>query len=374
MIKKKIIVYLVVALLLICGIMSDYKYYEYKKNPDITYNFADEDDFIAEYAVNIPFRSQLLNMNGFLRCKLGLREMNGITKLNNGYLTDTSCPITEEDVINNINALLSFQKYCECNGVEFIYVQPPDKVAFNDSQLPAGVSDNHNNIANYVVKALRDKKIDVIDIREKYIEDGIDNYEMFYRTDHHWTTLAGFYAFSKIVEEVNSLMNVEPDYFYTDIDNYSLQEYPSIFLGTRGQRTGLAFAECKDNYVLIKPSFPTRILNETTGDVGSFEDNIIRYDALSEEVGDKGKTYDWVYKKGDINSLKSLDAPTDLNVLLLTDSFGYVVRPFMVLEYANFHVGSYSDLNKDYIIENDIDVVIVLPYTGVYSKDGFTFN
>ena len=26
-------------------------------------------------------------------------------------------------------------------------------------------------------------------------EDGIDQYDMMYRTDHHWTTEAGFYAY-----------------------------------------------------------------------------------------------------------------------------------------------------------------------------------
>lgn len=46
-----------------------------------------------------------------------------------------------------------------------------------------------------LVEGLRENGIETMDLRFLMHGDGIDPYNMFYRTDYHYTTEAGFYTF-----------------------------------------------------------------------------------------------------------------------------------------------------------------------------------
>ena len=48
-------------------------------------------------------------------------------------------------------------------------------------------------------------------IREKIREDGLDIYDMFYRTDHHWKTWSGLWAAGKIAAGLNECCGYDID-------------------------------------------------------------------------------------------------------------------------------------------------------------------
>ena len=75
---------------------------------------------------------------------------------------------------------------------------------------------------------------------------------MMYKTDHHWTTRAGFYAYCKLEDYLTQIFQCDVDSRIGDINNYNIEVYEKWHLGSNGQRTGIYFAGI-DDFELIVP-------------------------------------------------------------------------------------------------------------------------
>lgn len=62
-------------------------------------------------------------------------------------------------------------------------------------------------------------------IREKIREDGLDIYDMFYRTDHHWKTWSGLWAAEKIAAGLNELRGYDIDLSLYDESRYTFKDW-----------------------------------------------------------------------------------------------------------------------------------------------------
>ena len=352
------------------GAMADRNLYRFKRYGETNANYEFEDDSDAksvgiqtEYAVHFPFKVNLIDLNGLIRRWAGEREMNGVIKLNNGYLTETSQPAGEEQINADIDAVAQYAAYCRGLGIRVIYVQPPYKISKYDPQLPDGVSDGHNESLDKLLDGLKQKEVEVLDLRAQMFMEGINQYDLFYKTDHHWTTEGGFYAYQKIAERIASDTGTDVDPMLLDIHHYQIDNYPQWHLGSRGQRTGALFAGI-DDYHLIYPAFETHIYNESDQSVKSLKDALIKMEVFSDRSLQSRYTYDFAYAKCDINELRSLDAKTDLNVLLLSDSYQEAMKAYMLLTYKEFHIGNYWRLSTSVVNQYHPDVIVIMPYGG----------
>ncbi len=361
------------------GVIADKNLYRFKYygEADSNYEFGESSgDIQTEYAVNFPFKVRLVDFNGLIRRIAGQREMNGITKLNNGYLTAISGTVSEDQINDIVNEVVKYANYCEERDIRVIYVQAPYKVSKYDPQLPDGVTDSHNESLDMLVERLEENGIETMDLRSLMHEDGIDQYDMFYRTDHHYTTEGGFYAFQKISARISEDTGTTVDPKLLNFDNYQIDNYTKWHLGSSGQRTGSLFAGI-DDYHLIYPKFETHIFNSADQSVKSFKDALVRMDVFANKNAQNRYTYDLAYTNSDINTLQSLDADTDLNVLLLSDSFQHAIKPYMLLAYKEFHIGKYWDLSTSVVNQYQPDVIVIMPSGGIISTPSslvVTFN
>lgn len=354
------------AFIIVFGVIADKNLYRFKYygEANSNYEFGESSgDIQTEYAVNFPFKVRLVDFNGLIRRMAGQHEMNGITKLNNGYLTQVSGMVSDEQISNNVNALVQYVNYCKERGIRVIYVQTPYKISKYDPQLPDGVTDGHNESLDMLIERLKENGIETMDLRSLMYEDGIDQYDMFYRTDHHYTTEGGFYAFQKISAQISEDTGTTVDPKLLNLDNYQIDNYTKWHLGSRGQRTGALFAGI-DDYHLIYPKFETHIFNNTDNSVKSLKDALVRTDVFTNRNAQSRYTYDWAYTNSDINTLRSLDANTDLNVLLLSDSFQHAIKPYMLLAYKEFHIGEYWKLSTSVVNQYHPDVIVIMPFGG----------
>lgn len=369
-IRKNNFLYAVLFLATVFGVgaMADRNLYRFVRYGETSANYEFEDaskseDIQMAYVVNFPFKVNLIDLNGFMRRLFGEREMNGVTKLNNGYLTMVAASAQDEQISANVEAIAQYAAYCRTLGIRVLYVQPPYKISKYDPQLPAGVYDGHNASLNMLVDRLQQKGVEILDLREQMHADGVNPYDLFYKTDHHWTTEGGFYAYQKIAERIASDTGTTVDPKLLDMENYQIDNYPRWHLGSRGQRTGILFAGI-DDYHLIYPAFETHIYNEVDQSVKSLKDALIKMDVFSKRSVQSRYTYDFAYTGSDINQLHSLDAATDLNVLLLSDSYQEAMKAYMLLTYKEFRVGNYWRLSTSLVNQYHPDVVVIMPYAG----------
>lgn len=318
----------------------------------------------TDIATCFQAKNTFVNLNGAAHRLFGHREMNNVIKLNNGYLLTTFDYKEDEKLQHNADMITQLKSYLDKQGIEFLYVIPPYTSDKYDSQLPTGAIDYGNDNLDRFAKMLREGGIDPLDLRETMQEDDVDHYNMMYRTDHHWTTKAGFYAYSKINEILLQKLNCEVDPIVMDFANYSVTTYHRWHLGSNGQRTGVYFAGI-DDFDLILPAYDTSISDGY--EVGTFEDIAIRKDALEKRDPTSRYTYDDVLGKMLLGIFANNKSLNDKKIMVITDSYGKAVNPFLILSYREVWSGEKAEYRT--IKEYNPDVVIILHYVGNILKD-----
>ena len=143
---------------------------------------------------SVPFYHEMINLNTFFQMTLGKNviedtaEGDEVVKLKNGYLTFVCEPA---DVTESARSLLSLQETCKENGAELYFVLTPQKISKYDPELPTGVQDNYNPMADAFLAQLGGQ-VHCTDLRQVIHENGINQYNFFFKTDHHWTPEGAF--------------------------------------------------------------------------------------------------------------------------------------------------------------------------------------
>lgn len=333
--KVTSIIYVIVFIFMIgvIGSISLKNLIRFYINDEIDYNEWSADlgnKFETDITTTFFEKFQFVNLNGAVRNALGQQEMNGVIKLNNGYLL-TTIPYSSDtylqtcaDKVNNL------KRYCEKRGTELVYVSTPYTSGKYDSELPGGVEDYGNDNIDRFIAMLDNLAVDTIDFRVKMYDDQIDHYSMMYKTDHHWTTEAGFYAYGVLENYIVSKTGCKIDERISDMDNYTITKYKNWHLGSRGQRTGRYYAGI-DDFDLITPNFDTKIQNDS-GTVGTMQDLVINMEPLSKKQYTSRYTYDYVLGRS-LGHYTNLDCQNDIKVLFVTDSFGEAVSPYLIMGF-----------------------------------------
>lgn len=179
--------------------------------------------------------------------------------------------------------------------------------------------------------------------------------DVYYRTDHHWTSLGAFYGANAICDS----LGLEP----LDLSNYQKTTVSDQFYGTSFSTSGVRWLppDHIDAYV------PDEGVTVTSWFNGSPVEGSLYVDSKL-EVKDK-----YAYFLGGnqplcvIESEKTPDGP---KVLLIRDSYSDSLAPFLTERFSEIHL---FDLRynltsiQSYVEEHDIDTVIVL-----YSFANFT--
>lgn len=318
--------------------------------------------FETDVASSFWHKTDFVDLNGAIRNVLHQQEMNEVIKLNNGYLTTIIQRCSDEKIFEFAENTATFNEYLKNRGTLLIYAQPPYTCSKYDTELPAGVEDYGNDNLDRMVEQLRNQGVSTIDFRETMHDEGINQYDLMYKTDHHWTTEAGFYAYTKLEQEINAYTGCQIDNTIDSIDNYEIKTYKNWHLGSRGQRTGKLYAGI-DDFDLIIPKFDTAI-EDSYGNKGTVIDRIIDMDALEKKDNTSRYTYDNVYGKS-CDAFTNLKSKNDVTVLMISDSFSKVVNPYLIMQYKHFYWlpdQDVSTITPEYIEKINPDVVIMMYY------------
>lgn len=332
--------------------------------------------FETDLAANFFRKFDFVNLNGAVRKLLGQREMNGVFKLDNGYLTVPLAECPEDRLRLFADRTAAFQSYLRKRGTDLVYVSPPYVSDLYDPQLPAGTEDFSNANIDRLLALFAEKGIDTIDVRAAMHSDGVSHYDMVYRTDHHWTTEAGFYTGGLLERYIAEKTGCETDPRIFDISNYTVTKYENIFLGTRGKRTGRFFAGT-DDYVLIEPDFETRIRN-SDGVTGSIADFFIDMEPLAKADYENGYVYDAVPRWGAYaGNYVNLLSRNDVKVLMISDSYAKAVNPFLIMGFGEMNCwlnGNVSYITPEMVEDYDPDVVIMMYYPDYINAGSGSFD
>lgn len=359
--------YIAVFLVIIIGLgfLSYRKLTKFYINQEKDYNEWTPDlgsKFETDIASTFFNKFGFVNLNGAVCNALNQPCMNGVVKLNNGYLL-TTLPYSSDEVLRTYaDSTIRFDEYLKNRGTVLVYANTPYTSSKYDPQLPIGINDYGNDNCDRFLQMLKDAGVDTIDFRETMHDDGIDQYSMMYKTDHHWTTKAGLYAYGVLEDYIVDKTGCDVDERISDIQNYTVTTYKKWHLGSRGQRTGIYYAGI-DDFDLIIPNFDTSIQNGA-GTVGNMQDVMINMEPLTNKDYTSRYTYDSVLG-GSLGHFTNLDCKNDIKVLIITDSFGKAVAPYLAMGFAQIdyvYDADVSGVTPEFIESIDPDVVIMMYY------------
>lgn len=288
-------------------------------------------------------KATYVNFNGLMARIMDQPELNELIMLKNGYLSWTGGSFSHEEldtVFVNIQKLAERQK---SQGKEFLFVLAPGKTYQFEEYAPAGYSDTLNEDADYFLGLMEQNDIAYLDLRRSMEQDGISYEDAFYKTDHHWTTQTGFWAYTKIVDALHQMGTItEVDSLYTDPENYNFEIYENSFLGSLGKRTGRYFSGV-DDFCVITPKYPTNISAHIPSagiDVtGEFAE--AAYNNRSMDILDAGDYFNdnpyglYGWSDRPLISWRNENAPEDQRVMLIGNSYGNVPFAFMSLYFTS---------------------------------------
>jgi hypothetical protein len=254
-------------------------------------------------------------------------------------------------------------------------------VCKNDTLAPKHHIADEN--ADRLLSGLKRSGVAYVDLREEIHRQGLSHHDLFFKTDHHWKPEAGLWAAKTIAERLNNFFDFDIETSLYDLERYDCQVY-SDFLGSIGRSMTLAAAKLEP-FTFLFPKFDTdltiRILSRAIEKRGDFrvtyhQENL-EY-ALQEKDPYK-KDYYSVYFYGltpMISVHNHLLKHETNKILIIRDSFGYVLAPFLALgvqdvDTMDIRVGlsGFTGSIRSFIEKSLPNVVIVAYYPGMIRQE-----
>ena len=298
-----------------------------------------------------PFRNSLIKWKTASDLTLDIIESNGVIKSKDGYLIERIKNPSENNIRHDIKSLDNFKRSNpNCN---FYFLLAPNAGNIMSEKLPRTVHMSNQN--KYMTSFFNDlKKIGITPIdSRKTLEKNIDKQQLYYRTDHHWTTGAAYLAY----KEAHKEMGLDSDIKYKKLSIHR------NFRGTLASKSGFTngrndelqiywpkknqnYHDSIDNFVDVK---------KTTNTFYAF-DNLKKKDAYTIFGGWNHPFY-------------TISTPTQSTrkLLLVKDSYANCMIPFLTQDFRKIVVVDpryyFGDINKIMAEEGITDVLFL--YNGL---------
>ena len=316
------------------------------------------------------------SLEAFFQWELNNPSKDGIIPMRNGYLAGTCPKLKEEEIDQLVENIADFKDFLEKNNISFLYANAGSNVCPYNKQMYENTFENSNENADELLSSLQKCGIDVLDFRKDMQRDDLDWYSFYYRTDHHWTTLAGLWAAGDLADKLNQDYDFLFDKSYFSTRAYDITHYDNYWLGSRGRVLTLVRAPL-DDYDLIIPKFRTNFtINVPSQGLelsGDYKNVIMKMDQLEQVANYSG--IDFLNKPeayGCVNTtryaeLKLINKLHTNNpgkkILFVRDSYADYLLSYLacdVEEEDAICLQSFTGSLKAYVRETRPDIVIVL--------------
>ena len=309
----------------------------------ISGEFSDE---LEKYLTDqVPLRDGWVTMKTYMELTIGKRESGGVYICKDQYLMDKFTSYSKKLLADNAVALADLQEKLAAEGISMNTILVPMAAQVLTDKLPA-----YAPVADYdaILQVLTDAGVDTTDVLSAL--DVHSNESIYYRTDHHWTSLGAYYAYC-------AWRGIEPN-----ADKWTQEVLCDNFHGTTWNKVPLPTVPAEE--ITAWYQHPTRYVSYNNG----------QYETES--------IYERKYLSGSDQYavfLNSNQAQTVIEgsgksgkLLLIKDSYGNTFSQFPVEDYAEVHVIDlrfFKDDVVEYAKENGITDTLVLYGTQNFVKD-----
>lgn len=309
----------------------------------ISGEFSDE---LEKYLTDqVPLRDDWVTTKTYMELTVGKRESGGVYICKDKYLMDKFTSYSKKLLATNAAALAELQEKLAAEGISMNTILVPMAAQVLTDKLPA-----YAPVAEYaaILQVLTDADVDTTDVLSALTAHSSEN--IYYRTDHHWTSLGAYYAYC-------AWRGIEPT-----AGEWTQEVLCDDFYGTTWNKVPL-------------PSVPAE-------EITAWYQNPTRHVSYNNGQYKTESIYERKYLSGSDQYavfLNSNQAQTVIEgsgksgkLLLIKDSYGNTFSQFPVEDYAEVHVLDLRFFKGDvaeYAKENGITDTLVLYGTQNFVKD-----
>ncbi|MBQ8604812.1 MAG: hypothetical protein IJ410_08245 [Oscillospiraceae bacterium] len=289
------------------------------------------EDFTEDHFIK---RDSWISLKSISESLLGKKENNGVVYGEDGYMFTKFVSTDYSQMEKNVDYINKFIERHSDRNVTVI-LAPTAPGVMSDKVLEGSPVIDTEYILGYAQENITvGHLLDVQDTLKSHSDEYI-----YYRTDHHWTTLGAWYAYAEYMEHTGrSNYKAMNEYQVTDVEN---------FLGTH-------YSKAK-NYN-VQPDVLSYIESDAQIDIGGTVNNIYEKEKL--EVRDKYA----MFLRGN-PGMATIKGSGTGKVMIIKDSYANCFVPFMTENYEQIDVYDmrYITMGLDRLIEAaDYDEILFL--------------
>lgn len=309
----------------------------------------DMEDYVTD---QFFMRDKWINLKVLEDLALGKKESNGVYIGKKDYLMEIPTAPNQEALDNNLDAISNFSvSHPDINTVMTLI---PNAAYIYDHLIPrnAPVRDQEKDI-KYVMNAVS-TSLNFVDLTKTMSSHKEEN--IYYKTDHHWTTLGARYAF----DALSTALGIEKP-----TQEYKIYPVTHSFQGTLASKSG--YDKALDTIEIYVPQ------GVNTDCVVNFTDEGKKTASVYESAALEKKDKYEVFFGGNHTRI-DISTPMEgkKNLLLFKDSYANCFIPFLVPYYRNIIVIDpryfYDDI-ESLISDNEITDVLFLYNVNTFLGD-----
>ncbi len=208
--------------------------------PSFTWERLIDGTFTEEFgtymADQFPARNFFVGMKASFESALFKGQNNGVMTASDGYLITRYDSVDEEILKNNIECIDVFKTNAEEKGYT-VTVAFAGRTCDTAASKANGIygSEMSDKTWNTLFEICKEKELSYVDLMNP-LRNKVENGEyVYYKTDHHWTTLGALYAYNEIA--------VKTDLPVYDKEEFDTETATEEFYGTTHSSSGIKWAK-----------------------------------------------------------------------------------------------------------------------------------
>ena len=329
--------------------------------PEVTAEAVLDGEFSEEYetylADQFPLRDSWISLKTRMELLIGKKDLNNVYIGDDGWLIDKYRGTLDEDrIADNLSKLGDFTSYAaELLGSDHVRVMlVPTASGVLDNRMPPFAEDFDQAalIAQAAGLCPDGVTLDLLPVLSAHKEEPI-----YYRTDHHWTTLGAYYGYAAWAESIGLTPYAQED--------FTVETASDAFYGTTHSKVNVSVRP--DSILRYTPNWP--VSYHLTFNLGEKES-----DSLYDETKLEGKDKYSYYLGGNnpIVEISSSSGEEGRRLLIVKDSYSHCFAPFAVNHFEETTLIDLRYFNlgvKQYMEQEEFTDVLVLYSTANFADD-----
>ena len=327
--------------------------------PEFSFKSLFSGDYTSKFETyttdQFTFRDEWITLKAASELALGKQENNDVHLCENGTLIEGFKRPENSVLDSNMSALNTLVGNTDAK-VYFALI--PDKSDLYSSLLPKNVpNDSEKEVIDYCYGQSNATNVDIYSALSAHTDEYI-----FYRTDHHWTSLGAYYGLSALAESMGLPCPALDSY----TDRHVVSEE---FYGTTWSSSGFSWVDPDTMEIFVNAPESLKVASYPQGSPV------------------EGKLYDFSFleKKDKYSMFMGGNCPMHVietgnedkpSLLILRDSYTDSLIPFLLDDFSEIHVLDlryYRASLKAYIEQNDFDNVLVCYSVSNFCSDSNIF-